>query len=84
MKDSSIPNSRKACSAALFLFPSRRFLAGHRQTLRGSKGGWKRGWVLDVLETIFHVFSGVLKETLHSPCLWEREKYNRMLLDLWS
>lgn len=26
--------------------------------------------------------SGVLKETLHSPCLWELKKYNGVLLDL--
>lgn len=37
-------------------FSFRRFLADHRQTLRASNGGWKPGWALDVLETIFHVF----------------------------
>lgn len=58
-------------------FSSRRFLADCQQTLRGSNGGWKPGWALDVLETIFHGFSGVLKETLHSPCLWELEKYKQ-------
>ena len=81
MNDSSIPNSGKACSAALGFFTSRRSLADHRHT---RNGGWKPGSALDVLEKVFHGYSRVLKEMLHSLCLWELEKYNGVLLELWS
>lgn len=84
MNDSSIPNSSKACSAALGFFPpggSWLTVGKHLEaaTVGGSQAELEMFW-----RPFFMVFSGVLKETLCSLRLWELEKHNGVLLDLWS
>lgn len=80
IKDPSIPNSCKACSAALGFFSSRRFLANTPRQERRVEARVGSGWVGDC----FSWFSWGVERNPSFSMTWELWECSGVVLELWS